>query len=158
MKHRKIQQYSKHILESQLGPDCQPLSTFWIYRFIDQHQDWLAPHWSKSLDMQHAKYLNPDTVKSWFNVVEKFIVNMGIVPENIYGMDKSGFPTAYTRKDRVIGAQGTKTQHKQGGANCENVTGVVTICVDGSTVWPLLIFKGKNIKESWIAGNTVDAL
>ncbi|KAJ7126222.1 hypothetical protein C8R44DRAFT_734108 [Mycena epipterygia] len=30
------------------------------------------------------------------------------------GMDESGFPTGYTGKERVIGACGTKTQHKQG--------------------------------------------
>lgn len=158
LKHREIRQYSNKVLQSRLGQNCKQLGKSWIFQFLDRHRDQLAPHWSKSLDMQRAKYLNPDAVKSWFDVVEKFIVNSGIEPANIYGMDESGFPTAYTGKDRVIGARGTKTQHKQGGADRENITGVVTICADGSTVRPLLIFKGKNIKEGWIEGNSVNAL
>ncbi|KAJ2921055.1 hypothetical protein H1R20_g16039, partial [Candolleomyces eurysporus] len=72
-------------------------------------------------------------------------------------MDKSGFPMAYTGKERVVGARGTKTQHKQGGADRENVTAVVTICTDGGTVPPLLIFKGKNVQETWVQGNTINA-
>ncbi|KIK02647.1 hypothetical protein K443DRAFT_36323, partial [Laccaria amethystina LaAM-08-1] len=69
----------------------------------------------------------------------------------IYGMDESGFLMAYTGKERVVGGRGTKTQHKQGGANWENVTAVVTICADGTTVRPLIIFKGKKIRASWDA-------
>lgn len=114
-------------------------------------------NWSKSLDMQHAKSLNPEAVKSWFDLVEKFIVDLGIDPENIYGMDESGFPTAYGGKDRVVGGRGTKTQHKQGGADHKNITAVVTICADGTSIWPMLIFKGKNIQEAWTEGNDVDA-
>lgn len=89
--------------------------------------------------------------------MEKFVVKGGILPGNLYGMDESGFPTAYVGKERVVRARGTKTQHKQGGANHENITGVVTICADGTTVRPLLIFKGKNAKEAWVRGNTIDA-
>ncbi|KDR65049.1 hypothetical protein GALMADRAFT_82338, partial [Galerina marginata CBS 339.88] len=103
--------------------------------------------------MQRARALNPEAVKSWFDLIERFIVSLGIDPKNIYGMDESGFPTAYNGKERVVGARGTKTQHKQGGADRENITAVVTICADGTSVRPLIIFKGKNIKESWTEGN-----
>jgi hypothetical protein len=108
--------------------------------------------------MQRARSLNPESVKSWFDIVEKFITKPEIDPKNIYGMNESGFPTAYGGKDRVVGERGTKTQHKQGGADRENVTAVVTICADGTNVRPLLIFKGKNVKESWTEGNEVNAL
>jgi len=39
--------------------------------------------------MQHARSLNLEAVKSWFDLVEKFIVDLGIEPRNIYGMNKS---------------------------------------------------------------------
>ncbi|KAF8876882.1 hypothetical protein CPB84DRAFT_1714963, partial [Gymnopilus junonius] len=89
--------------------------------------------------MQRAKYLNPEAVKSWFDILEEWVVKLGIDPKNLYGMDESGFPTAYGGKDRVLGERGTKTQHKQGGADRENVTAVVTICANGTSVRPLLI-------------------
>ncbi|KAE9402187.1 hypothetical protein BT96DRAFT_780438, partial [Gymnopus androsaceus JB14] len=64
--------------------------------------------------------------------------------ENMYGMDESGFLPSNQGCQRVLGRRGTKTQHKQGNANRENVTVIVTICGDGTTLKPTIIFKGKN--------------
>ncbi|KIJ34366.1 hypothetical protein M422DRAFT_137152, partial [Sphaerobolus stellatus SS14] len=41
---------------------------------------------------------------------------------------------------------GTKTQHKQGSANRENVTALVTICAEGTVLQPTIIFKHKNLQ------------
>ncbi|KAE9385455.1 hypothetical protein BT96DRAFT_774762, partial [Gymnopus androsaceus JB14] len=51
----------------------------------------------------------------------------------------------------VAGARGTKTQHRQGGANRENVT--ATICADGTTLCPTVKFKGKNLYTRWTTNN-----
>ncbi len=101
LKHREIRQYANAIQQSRLGADCEPASDFWVFRFLDRHHELLATHWSKPLDMQHAKSLNPEAVKWRFDLVKKFIVNLE--PGNIYGMDESGFPTAYGGKERVVG-------------------------------------------------------
>ncbi|KDQ54526.1 hypothetical protein JAAARDRAFT_83974, partial [Jaapia argillacea MUCL 33604] len=58
---------------------------------------------------------------------------------------------------RVVGGRGTKVQHKQGGADRENVTAIVTICADGSTLKPSLIFKGKNFMSKWGQNNVSNA-
>ena len=107
--------------------------------------------------MQHTYSLNPEAVKSWFDMIEEFIVKAGIDRALIYEMDESGFLTAYPGKDQVIGERGTKTQHKQGGADRKNVTVVVTICTDGTTIQPLVIFKGKNLQSSWNQDNAANA-
>ena len=77
LKHCEIQQYANAIHQSRLGVDCEPVSDFWIFRFLDRHHEQLATHWSKPLDMQHARSLNPEAVKSWFDLIEKFIVDLG---------------------------------------------------------------------------------
>ncbi|KAF9524941.1 hypothetical protein CPB83DRAFT_725609, partial [Crepidotus variabilis] len=59
-----------------------------------------------------------------------------IKPGNIYGMDESGFPPSHQGVERVVGRRGTKTQHKTGSANRENVTVLVTICADGTALDP----------------------
>ncbi|KAJ7216947.1 hypothetical protein C8J57DRAFT_1039175, partial [Mycena rebaudengoi] len=65
--------------------------------------------------------------------------------DRIYGMDESGFPTGYTGNERVLGARGTKTQHKQGGASRQNITALVTIRGDGAmNVPPMIIYPGVN--------------
>ncbi|KAJ3499646.1 hypothetical protein NMY22_g19492 [Coprinellus aureogranulatus] len=154
--HREIEQYANVLRQAKLGTECEPVGKTWVFRFLDRHRDVLQPHWSKPLDTQRANSLNPISVQSWFEVIKKFIVDAGIKPHNTYGMDESGCPLAYPGKERVVGARGTKMQHKQGGADRENVTALVAICADGSTTRVLLIFKGKNIKESWVTGNEIN--
>ena len=153
-----MEQYANAILKSRQGPNCKTVGSRWVFNFIDRHHTKLQTHWSKALDTQRAKSLNPAAVKSWFDIVEEYVFKPNILPENIYGMDESGFPTAYQGKDRVIGARGTKTQHKQGGADRENVTGIITICADGSTINPMIIFKGKNFMQKWNNNNVANAL
>lgn len=147
--HHQIKHYTNTVLESKNSASYKPVGKQWVFNFMDQHHEKLQTHWSKPLNTQHAKSLNPAAVESWFKIVEEFVVKLGIWKEDIYGMDESGFPMAYTGKERVVGGCGTKTQHKKGGANQENVTAVITICADGTTVWPFIIFKGKKIRASW---------
>ncbi|KAF8589787.1 hypothetical protein K439DRAFT_1644976 [Ramaria rubella] len=62
-------------------------------------------------------------------------------------MDETGFQPSDQGTQRVIGRQGTKTQDKQGGGDQETVTALITICADGTTLCPTVIFKGKNFHE-----------
>lgn len=105
------------------------------------------------MDTQRARALNPGIVKHWFQIVKKELVDKGFVPENIYGMDESGFPPSNQGRERVCGRRGTKTQHKSGNANRENVTVLVTICADGTVLRPSIIFKGKNFLAKWAENN-----
>jgi hypothetical protein len=74
-------------------------------------------------------------------------------------MDESGFPTGYMGKERVVGARGTKTQHKQGGASRQNITALVTNRADREMVVPpMVIFPGVNFQTAWNNGNTINAL
>jgi hypothetical protein len=48
-------------------------------------------------------------------------------------------------------------QHKQGGADRENVTALVTICADGTVLQPTIIFKGQNFMQKWQQDNVSGA-
>jgi hypothetical protein len=149
MTHSTINTYANAVLQTRVGPDFEPVGPNWIFRFLDRHRDELQTHWSKPLDTQRARALNPEAVKAWFNLVEEWIVKRGIQKENIYGMDESGFPPSDQGTQRVVGGRGVKTQHKQGGADRENVTALVTICADGTVLRPMIIYKGKNFMKKW---------
>ena len=90
-------------------------------------------------------------------MVKEHYIAKGIKIENTYGMDESGFPPEASQTYRVIGGWGTKTQHKQGNANRENVTALVTICADGTTLRPTIVFKGKNFVKNWANNNVSGA-
>ena len=155
--HDNIKKYANILLLAKYGANYEEVGKQWVFNFLDCHHDELQAHWSKPLDMQRGKALNPEAVKRWFELVKKFVHDAGIDPDCIYGMDESRFPSANQGKTRVIGARGTKTQHKQGGGDRENVTVLVTICADGTTVKPLIIFKGKNITNRMVQNNVAGA-
>jgi hypothetical protein len=102
--------------------------------------------------------LNPTNVGLWFDLIKDNIVDKNVLPHNVYGMDESGFPPSDQGTQRVIGRRGTKTQHKQGSAERENVTAIVTICADGTTLQPTIVFKGKNFMKKWGTNNVAHAL
>jgi len=154
--HRAVESYANSILAKRIGHNYTPVGKKWIYSFLDRNRNKLQTHWSKPLDMQRAQALNPAAVKHWFNLVEELIVKAGIRKENIYGMDESGFPAGEQGKQRVIGARETKTQHKQGGADRENTTAIITICADGTSLHPTMVMKGQGFKEAWFQDNVLE--
>lgn len=144
------------ILRERYGQNFEPVGINWVERFIERQHKEVKMFWSTHLDMQRAASLNPSAVGKWFDIVEEGIIKKGILPELIYGMDESGFQLANDRRVRVAGRTGGKKQAKQGGANRETVTAVVTICADGSSLKPLLIYKGQHIMQRWTKNNVAD--
>lgn len=72
-------------------------------------------------------------------------------------MDETGCPPSDQETEHVVGGQGTKTQHKQSGADHENVTTLVTICANGTVFHPTIIFKAKKFREKWAQDNVAKA-
>jgi hypothetical protein len=77
--------------------------------------------------------------------------------ENIYGTDESGFFPEGGVRVRVIGARGKKTQHQQSDGGRENTTVIVTICADGSSLKPAVIYKGQSYHVKWDQENPAEA-
>ena len=101
--------------------------------------------------------MNPKAKKGWFELVKKFVVDLGIKPENLYGMDETGCPASDQGTRKVVGGRGTKTQHKQGGADRENMTVIITICADGTALHPTIIFKAARFNSAWRENNVSKA-
>jgi hypothetical protein len=143
LSHQNIRNHANAIIAGRDVPG-ELVGDAWVPRFLDRYRDELQAHWSKPLATERARSLNSEAVKAWFDLVEKECISKGIKRENIYGMDESGFPPSNQGRQRVVGRRGTKTQHKSGGASRENVTALVTIWTDGTTLRPTIIFKGMN--------------
>lgn len=159
--HDIIRNAANEILRSRLGDGFEPVGLNWCQRFLTRHSDEVQTLWSKPLDTQRAQALNPATVEHWFNLVEKHAIiakdGQPIQKGDMYAMDETGNTPGDQGTHRVIGRRGTKTQHKQGGADRENVTSIVMICADGTVLLPTVIFKGKNILKKWGDNNVSKA-
>ena len=101
--------------------------------------------------------MNPEAKREWFELVKKYVVDLGILPENLYGMDETGCPLSDQGTQKVVGGQGVKTMHETGGADRENVTALVMICVDGTALHPTIIFKAKRFNGQWANDNVSKA-
>jgi len=66
--------------------DCEKIDDSWVGRFLDRHRDTLQMHWSRPLDMQRAQSMNLEAKKKWFELLEEFIMKVGVRPEDVYGM------------------------------------------------------------------------
>lgn len=116
MSHAAIVAHANSILKSR-GGELISTESNWSDKFATRHWDELQTYWSKALDRQRAQGLNETAVAEWFELVKEHIVDQDILPENVYGMDESGFVTSDTGRQKVFGRRGAKMQHKQGGAD-----------------------------------------
>ena len=153
----QIENFANLIRQSRLGPECEKVGENWVGRFLDRHREILQTHWSKPLDTQRARAMNPQAKKEWFELVKKYVVDVGILPENLYGMDETGCPPSDQGTQKVVGGRGVKTMHKTGGADRENVTALVTICADGTALHLTIIFKAKRFNGQWANNNVSKA-
>lgn len=157
--HATIAEHANRIIQARTDENEQfePVGTRWVFNFLVRHRQVLKTYWSKGLDTKRAQALNPTAVKDWFNIVRNEIVDKGILPENIYAIDESGFPPSGQGTMRVVGTIGKKRQYKQGNASRENVTVLVTICADGSTLTPLIVYKAHSLQSRWTKENIANA-
>ena len=93
----------------------------------------------------------------YFDLLEKTLTEHDIKPHNLYRFDESGFPLGCGKKTRVISPTGGKTQKTQCDGNKGNVTIMATICANGTTVPPVVIFKGQYFLEKWHQDNPIGA-
>ncbi|KAJ7683502.1 hypothetical protein B0H14DRAFT_2244635, partial [Mycena olivaceomarginata] len=161
LNHQRLKEAVDEICRVRLG-DRFPaggVGKNWTGRFMEKYYDELWMYWSHSPDSKRGRAVNPATNKAWFDLLENVLAGRcdhefdpapseeaseedreldyePILPENIYGMDESGFPASSSRKEKVIGGAGKKTQHKRSDGSRENTTVIVTICGDGSALKP----------------------
>jgi hypothetical protein len=142
------------ILQARTGDASAAVGKHWVQGFLDRHYKELQTSWSCLLNTKRACALNPTIIRHWFKELDKKrVVNTGIRPEDMYGMNKSGFQPADTERKHIITCRGRKTTYKQGSAVHENVSVLVTISGNGSVMTPVAIFKGQRMNSKWRRNN-----
>jgi hypothetical protein len=82
-----------------------------------------------------------------------------IAYECCWGVDESGFQSGLgTTRGKTIGSAGKKSQYQPDDMTCENITVLVTIRVDGTSLPPAIIFKDKAYQPKWNQDNLTNVL
>ena len=127
----------------------EPFGRDWVARFLSRHPH-LESARRKLIDAARIKDVSVERLTKWFEDLKKVIETENIEPENIYNMDESGFAIGDVEaSQRIIDVEiPQKFQAKPG--RQEWVTVVASICADGNSLPPLIIFKGENLSRQWI--------
>ncbi|KAF9225954.1 hypothetical protein BS17DRAFT_794755 [Gyrodon lividus] len=83
-------------------------------------------------------------LEAWCDLLESTIKDNNIAKDCIWAADKTGFQPGSGCRQRVIGPVQRKMQYQQWDGNHENITVMVTICADGGSIAPTIIYKGKH--------------
>ncbi|KIY43269.1 DDE-domain-containing protein [Fistulina hepatica ATCC 64428] len=126
-KHRPMSAYLES--KQRLSAAEEHVVVDWIIESADRgipqtHARIEATHWSRPLDTQRARALNPEVVRKWFELVRKEMIEMGVKPEHIYAMDESGFPAADQDGSTLTPLVVQKAKNFQSNWNENNVANV----------------------------------
>jgi hypothetical protein len=159
--HRRLREHVDEICRARYGDDFPGVGKRWTDRFVEKHSDRLKPYWSRPLDGARARAVNPITKEAFFTTLKSTINGEEgeepIRPECMYGTDETGIQEGIGTKERVLGGAGKKVQHQQRSGERENITVIVTICADGTSIPPAIIYKGEGYQTSWKQDNPLNA-
>jgi hypothetical protein len=126
-----------------------PVGVNWSNNFIKRTLA-LKTRLGRSYQCQRRLCEDPQVIKGWFELVRNTINKHGILPQDIYNFDETGFQMGQISASMVVTAtdrQGRPKQVKP--TNTQWVTLIQGACADGSTIPPFLIFKGKELNHTW---------
>jgi len=70
--------------------DVPPVGKLWAHNFVKRQPE-LRTRWSRRYDYQRAKYKDPKIISEWFTLVRNVKAKYGIVDDDIYNFDETGF-------------------------------------------------------------------
>ena len=68
MTHQNVAKYANDVLKSQ---GERSVGDSWVGRFLQWHNEVLQTHWSKPLDTQRARAVNPNNITHWFDLAKE---------------------------------------------------------------------------------------
>jgi hypothetical protein len=126
-----------------------------VYNLVQRHPA-LKSSYNRKYDYQRAKCEDPALIRSWFQLVRGTIEKYGILDDDIYNFDETGFQMGVISTAKVItGAERSRRPVSVQPGNREWVTAIDCICADGQSIPPVIIFEGKVHQSTWYSNDTL---
>jgi hypothetical protein len=121
----------------------------WVRRLIHRHPH-LDTKYSRKYDYQRALCEDPEKISAWFARVQKTINEYGVLDNDIYNFDETGFQMGVASTSKVVTRSDRRNRPVviQPG-NREWATVIECINATGWSVDPMVIFEGKVHISSW---------
>ncbi|KAM4055444.1 DDE superfamily endonuclease [Hirsutella rhossiliensis] len=106
----------------------------WVRKFVGHHDE-IKAKYSRRYDYQRARCEDPKTIQEWYDRVAMAKQKWGILDEDVYNFDETGFQMGVIATARP--------------GNREWVTVIESINCQGWALPAMVIFQGKVHKASW---------
>lgn len=122
----------------------------WFLGFARRHG--LSIKKPQSVEFSRKKCMDPFIIGEYFRLLEKTLIDLDLKdkPQFIWNMDESGF-SLDPSKVKVVGKKGTASSRTTAGSGRDNITVLMAANAAGHKAPPLIIYKGKNIWDGWVA-------
>ncbi|KIM35937.1 hypothetical protein M413DRAFT_78899 [Hebeloma cylindrosporum] len=160
LSHRRLKEHVDLICRARLGKEFPEsgVGVNWTYRFSKKYAERIKISRSRPLEDKRGRAVNPHTNAEYWKILRETLEKYSILPENIYGTDEIGIQTqGGGEREYVFGARRKAAPYQQRSGTWENITVIVTICADGTSTPPAVIFKGKAFQPSWAENNPLNA-
>jgi hypothetical protein len=128
----------------------------WSAGFRRRHQSVLDCRYLDTLDLERHKAESEHSFRHYFTILKRKMDQYGIEPRNCYNMDEKGFLLGHLQKAQRIFPKALMKQQKLLGAGQDGsrewITLIATICADGSSLPPALIYKAVSgdLQDTWL--------
>ena len=128
----------------------------WAAAFGARHKDELDCKYLSTIDLERHKADSEHSYRQYFAVLNEKIIQYDIQPRNCYNMDEKGFLIGHLQKVKRIFPKALVRTQKLLGSGQDGarnwITLVATICADGSSLPPALIYKAVSgdLQDTWL--------
>ncbi|KAI9040597.1 Transposase [Aspergillus affinis] len=137
------------ILQTDSDTPNSPIGVNWVTSFINRRPE-IKSRFSRRYNYSRALCEGPRIIREFFNELQKICSNNGILDEDIYNFDETGFAMGMIATAKVV------TRREMPGrpwliqpGNREWVTTIECINTRGFSLPTTIIFKGKVSIEGW---------
>ncbi len=141
-----VKEMADSICKARGGP---PIGVNWAKNFIKRTPR-LQVKLGRTYESQRRLCEDPQIIQGWFALVRNTINKYGILPQDIYNFDETGFQMGQISAAKSVTDASKSGRPKQvKPTNTQWVTLIQGACADGSTIPPFLVFKGKQLNHTW---------
>jgi hypothetical protein len=130
-------------------PGARPVGKNWATNFVKRHDD-LNSKWNRKYDYQRSKCEDPVLIRAWFTRVQQIKMQYGILDEDTWNFDETGFQMGVISTARVVtGTDRAGRPRTIQPGNREWATIIECINAMGAAIPPLVIFEAVLHQAAW---------
>ena len=138
-----VEEIANTMLRAKNPARPQTVGTKWVANFVKRHPE-LSSVYNRKFDIQRAEVEDPKLISLWFKLVGDTIAKYGVLEEDVFNFDETGFQMGVISTSKVITSSDRKgrPRTKQPG-NWKWVIAIEAIGARGQAIPPFIIFDGK---------------